>query len=121
MTSGVSASNSAAYVRLGSASPALQRVSIRRLPPTAQPNCCKPWGERQEPGLSFRIVCGEGHQHPDAPDPLALLPSCGERPRRCRAAEQRDEIATLHYCCRTATSPVHANVSSWHFALAATA
>src|SRR5204862_2937732 len=37
MTSGASATNSAAYLRVSSALPALQRVSIRILPPSFQP------------------------------------------------------------------------------------
>src|SRR5262249_25772670 len=42
MTSGVSAANSAAYLRMRSASPAPQRLSIRRLRPSVQPDCCSP-------------------------------------------------------------------------------
>ena len=42
MTSGASATNSAAYLRMSSASPAAQRVSIRTLRPSVQPNCCSP-------------------------------------------------------------------------------
>ena len=42
MTSGTSAANSAACVRMRSASPPLQRYSTCRLPPSVQPNCCKP-------------------------------------------------------------------------------
>jgi hypothetical protein len=40
MTSGASAINSAAYLRMTSASPPPQRVSIRTLRPSVQPNCC---------------------------------------------------------------------------------
>src|SRR6516164_5347351 len=43
MTSGVSASNSAAYFALRSALSSLQRVSIRTLRPTFQLNSCSPW------------------------------------------------------------------------------
>src|SRR5262249_56331399 len=53
-------------------------------------------GERKEPGLSFRIVCREGHQHADAPHALALLRPRRERPRHRRAAEKRYERATPH-------------------------
>ena len=49
--------------------------------------------ERREAGLRFRIVRGDAHQHADAPHPLALLRTRRERPRRRRAAEQRDELA----------------------------
>jgi hypothetical protein len=36
------------------------------------------------------------HEHADAPHALRLLRARRERPRRCRAAEQRDELATFH-------------------------
>ena len=42
MTSGVSATNSAACLRYNSRSPALQRMSMRTLRPTDQPASCKP-------------------------------------------------------------------------------
>ena len=35
-----------------------QRVSIRTLRPSVQPNCCKPCRKRRDAGLSFRIVRG---------------------------------------------------------------
>src|SRR5438045_1289030 len=40
MTSGASATNSAAYSRLGSATSAPQRYSISTLRPRVQPSCC---------------------------------------------------------------------------------
>src|SRR5262249_59199571 len=52
-------------------------------------------GKRQEAGLPGRIVCGERHEHADAPHALALLRARRKRPRR-RAAEQRDELAAFH-------------------------
>jgi hypothetical protein len=54
-------------LRMLSALPAAQRVSIRRLLPTVQPNGCKA-------SLCFRIVCSQNYEHTDAPHPLALLP-----------------------------------------------
>src|SRR5262245_46170695 len=42
MTSGASAANSAACLRILSASPPPQRYSIRTLRPSVQPNCCNP-------------------------------------------------------------------------------
>src|SRR5262245_45509271 len=52
--------------------------------------------ECRHAGLKLWIVRGARHQHPDAPHSL-LLRACRERPRRCRAAEQRDELApALH-------------------------
>ena len=38
---------------------------------------------------------GSVHEHADAPHPLGLLRARRERPRRRRAAEQRDELAPL--------------------------
>ena len=46
------------------------------------------------PGLPHRPR--PGHEHADAPHPLALLRARRERPRRRRAAEQRDEFAPPH-------------------------
>jgi hypothetical protein len=42
MTSGASATNSAAYLRLSSGLAPAPRKSMRRLRPSVQPNCCKP-------------------------------------------------------------------------------
>ena len=44
MTSGASATNSAAYLRMRSALPAPQRMSMRMLRPMIQPDCCSPCG-----------------------------------------------------------------------------
>ena len=55
MTSGASATNSAAYLRMWSALPAAQRLSIRTLRPSVQPNCCSPAGTpRGGPALPDR-------------------------------------------------------------------
>src|SRR6516165_8266411 len=68
----------------------------------------QPLHERRQACLSFRIVCGEGHEHADTPHPLALLRAHRERPRR-RAAEQRDELATLHLRGHSMTSSARAS------------
>src|SRR5262249_38279129 len=47
-------------------------------------------------GLSFPIAPSIRHQHADPPHALGLLRPRRERPRRRRAAEQRDELAALH-------------------------
>src|SRR5262245_6983103 len=52
--------------------------------------------ERGEPGLPLGIVRGDIREHGDAPRAFALLPARRERPRGCRAAEERDELAPLH-------------------------
>src|SRR5262249_57595540 len=44
----------------------------------------------------FEIVGDGTQEHSDPPHPLALLRARCERPRDCRAAEQRDELATFH-------------------------
>src|SRR5262249_18120076 len=43
-------------------------------------------------GLSFGIVRGQRHEHADAPHAVGLLRARRQRPRRCRAAEKRDEL-----------------------------
>jgi len=55
-----------------------------------------PFIERADAQLCIRITGGEAHEHADAPDPLSPLCPRRQRPRRCRAAEQRDELASLH-------------------------
>ncbi len=71
-------------------------MSIRTLRPIGPAQLLQPLQERRDAGLTFRIVRGAGHEHADAPHPLALLRARRERPRRRRAAEQRDELAPLH-------------------------
>src|SRR5260221_9066775 len=51
--------------------------------------------ECRETSLRFRIVLGEPHEHANAPHAIRLLCPRRERPRGCRAAEQRDELASL--------------------------
>src|SRR5262249_2563069 len=48
--------------------------------------------ESRQPGVPFRIVRGIRREDAYAPHALTRLPACRERPR-CRAAEQRDEVA----------------------------
>jgi hypothetical protein len=45
--------------------------------------------------LIFLIVGDCRQEHADAPHPLALLRARGQRPRRRRAAEQRDDFPTF--------------------------
>ena len=49
--------------------------------------------ERRGAELSLRIVLRVKHQHTDPPYPLGLLRTRSERPRDCRAAEERDQLA----------------------------
>jgi hypothetical protein len=53
--------------------------------------------ERCKARLSFRIVCREVQKHANPPQALGLLRVRRERPRRGRAAEKRDELATTAY------------------------
>src|SRR5262249_44120956 len=46
--------------------------------------------------VRFLIRGGRAHQHADAPHGIRLLRLRRERPRRRRAAEQRNELAPLH-------------------------
>ena len=80
-------------------------VGIARAPAIVDPHVAadrsspflQPLQERPEAGLRFRIVRGQVHEHADAPHPLGLLRPRRERPRRRRAAEQRDELAALSF------------------------
>src|SRR5262249_33154619 len=56
----------------------------------------EPLPECREAGFCLRIVLGEAHQHADPPHSVALLRARRERPRRRRAAEQRDELPSPH-------------------------
>src|SRR5262245_34746318 len=79
ITSGASATNSAAYVEILLAS--AQRYSIRKLRPLDQPIVCSAcssaaWRRR------FRIIFREGLKHADTPHPVGQLRARRERPRR---------------------------------------
>src|SRR5262245_44875922 len=52
--------------------------------------------ERSNASLSFQIGRSRAHEHVDAPHPLAVLRARGERPTRCRTAEERDEVAPFY-------------------------
>ena len=60
--------------------------------------------KRGDEGLTFRVVLGIAHQHPDAPHLVALLRTRRKRPYRC-AAQKRDESAPLH-CPSQAEEPI---------------
>ena len=48
--------------------------------------------------MKFRVVLGMRHQNADPPFSLDLLRPCRKRPRRRRAADQRDELPASHSC-----------------------
>ena len=96
MTSGASATNSAAYLRMSSALPAAQRVSIRTLRPIGPAQLLQRLQERCDAGLTFRIVRGCGHEARRC----AACARAAARARRAascrRTAEKRDELAPPH-------------------------
>src|SRR5262245_13290863 len=46
-----------------------------------------------EASLSYRVICSNAHERAEASSPFGLLPARRNRPCRCCAAEQRDELA----------------------------
>jgi hypothetical protein len=85
--------SSAAWVRnaSGVSCPAVLDPDIVSVYPSWRPQsifegCCT-----QQP---FRVVGAEAHQHADAPNSPCLLRARCERPR-CRAAQQRHELASF--------------------------
>src|SRR5262249_15340854 len=68
--------------------------------------------ERRDAGLAYRMVFGERHKHTDALDLRALLRTRRERPRDCRAAEQRDELAAFHSITSSARASTVGGTSS---------
>src|SRR5262249_48698409 len=53
--------------------------------------------ESRQASVPFRIVRGKRREHADAPYLLRPLPPRRERPRRYCGAEQRDEVAAVHW------------------------
>src|SRR5262245_36554975 len=60
--------------------------------------------ESREPLLQFRIALREGYHHANPPPLVGLLRARRERPRGCRATEQRDEVAALHSITSSASA-----------------
>ena len=94
MTSTLSRTNSAAISAKRSLRPSAQRYSIATVRPSIQPSsrsrCTKAathWLQARRRGRA---------QEPDGRQLRRLLRARRERPRRRRAAEQRDELAPLH-------------------------
>src|SRR5262245_64649830 len=66
--------------------------------------------ERPQTSLPGR-TSGHAHEHTDAPHPLRLLRARRERPRGCRAAEQRDELAPHHSITSSARASMIGGIS----------
>ena len=96
MASGASATSSAARRRKNSPSPGPTRCSISNVAPHDPSQLLQTLMKGCQASLPFRIVRGPRAEYPDAAHVLALLRPRRERPRRHRAAEQRDELAPLH-------------------------
>src|SRR5262249_46965331 len=72
--------------------PAIVQTSV--LPAPAQ--LLQRLSESSHAILSFSIMSGEWGEYTNVTHALALLPARHERPRRSRASDQRDELATFH-------------------------
>ena len=95
ITSGANMTNSATNLPMRSASPAAQRVSMRTLRPSVQPNSRRPCKNAARRACPSRIVLGERHENADPPHPLGLLRMRHHRPRNRRTAEQENDLASL--------------------------
>jgi len=62
----------------------------------------QPLAQCHRTGLRFSVI-RNSHQYDNPAHPLRLLRARRERPRGRRAAEQRDELAALHYGSRAST------------------
>src|SRR5205814_1290663 len=54
--------------------------------------------------IGARLALGKLREHANPPDPLLLLRPCRLRPRRSRAAEEGDELTSLHECAHSISS-----------------
>jgi hypothetical protein len=76
ISSGASATTSAAFLRLSSSSPVDQRASTRRLRPSVQPNCSNPCFSAARLAFPSQVFRGERPEHADPPHALGLLRVC---------------------------------------------
>src|SRR5262245_12878754 len=77
----------------------------RDVPAFGPPELCQLLLERIDAGLALAVPLGVRHQNSNAPHSLArLLRAHRERPRSRRAAEQRDQLAALHFRGHSMTS-----------------
>src|SRR5262249_50048500 len=88
--------------------PAVVELNVATLRPS---ELLKPLAECGEECLIFGVVLGRRHQHADSPHAAAPLRARRERPRRRRAAEQRDELAAFHSITLSARSTSGAGTS----------
>src|SRR6516162_5938962 len=74
-------------------SPVIVRPEVTSFRPT---QVLQRLAERRNARLCLRITLGKAHQHADPSRPTGLLRVRRERPRRRRAADERDELAPPH-------------------------
>ena len=79
------------YASHVTASPAIVDADVAAFYPS---QFLKPLLQPFDPSLSFCVI-RDTHEHANAPRPLGLLRARRERTRGRRAAEQRDELASL--------------------------
>src|SRR5262249_50445119 len=65
--------------------------------------------QRYRTGQTLWVTLGKWHQHADTALTLALLRTRRERPRRRRAASERDELAALNARTHSITSSARAS------------
>ena len=82
ITSGASATNSAAYLRVVARLPAPARMSTRTLRPSVQPNFCSSCQERGDASFGLLILTSYAGEYANAPHTLGLLRMRGERQYR---------------------------------------
>src|SRR5215475_7700196 len=82
-------------------SPVIVHLDVASFRPT---QALQRLAERCNARLCLRIALGKGHQHDDPPHPAGLLRACRERPCRCRAADECDELAAFHLRDHSITS-----------------
>src|SRR5262245_41474248 len=99
MTSGASATSSPACLRMRSASPVPQRVSIRKVAVIGPAQLLQPLHERCKMRLRFRIRIGLVHERADAPNAVRPLGARCDRPSHRTTHENRKlppSHASLH-------------------------
>src|SRR5262249_32955820 len=89
---------SAHQFHVGGCHPTGVDVNVAALCP---PEFLKLLSERLDMRLSFQVVLGIAHQHPDAPHPVGLLRARRERPRSRRAAECGQQFPPSDGDCHT--------------------
>ena len=96
ITSGASATSSAAYRRMAAASPPGRAIVDLQVSANRPAQLLEALLEHHDSCLRLRIVRREWHEHANAPHLPGLLRPCRERPCRCRTAEKHDELAPPH-------------------------